>query len=176
MKTKDLILIGIFAAVICIFSPFSVPVGPIPISLASFAVYIAAASLGGRKGTIAVCIYVLLGAFGIPVFAGFTGGLAKVAGVTGGYIIGYIFCALVSGMIIDRYHTKKCIYPLALIAGTVVLYVFGTAWFILQTGNGLVESLMMCVIPFIIGDVIKIACASMVSYKLRKYNFAQAYI
>ncbi len=173
MRTKELTLIGVFAAIICVFSPFSLPVGPIPISLASFAVYIAAATLGMKKGTIAVCIYILIGAFGIPVFSGFSGGIAKVAGVTGGYIIGYVFCALVSGLIIDKFERDKKAYPMALIAGTAVLYAFGTAWFMVQTGNGLMESLMACVIPFLIGDAVKIIAASAVAYKLRAYNFVK---
>lgn len=174
MKTRDMILTGVFAAVICVFSPFSVPVGPIPISLASFAVYIAAAVLGARRGTAAVCIYVLIGALGIPVFSGFSGGVGRVLGVTGGYIIGYIFCALVSGFIIDRSNKGKAVYPLALAAGTAVLYVFGTAWFMIQSGNGLRESLMMCVVPFLIGDAIKIIVSSAVACKIREYKFAEA--
>ncbi len=174
MKTRDMVLVGVFAAIICIFSPFSVPVGPIPISLASFAVYIAAAVLGAKRGTMAVCIYVLIGAFGLPVFSGFTGGFARVAGVTGGYIIGYIFCAFAAGIIIDKFKSEKFVYPLALSIGTIVLYVFGTAWFMANTGNGLMESLMMCVIPFLIGDAVKIVAASAIAYKLKAYNFAKA--
>ena len=174
MKTRDMVLTGVFAAVICAFSPFSVPVGPIPISLASFAVYLAAAVLGAKRGTAAVCIYVLIGTLGIPVFSGFSGGIGKVLGVTGGYIIGYIFCALVSGLIIDKFGKNKAVYPLALAAGTVVLYAFGTAWFMVQTGNGLYESLMLCVIPFLIGDAIKIAVSSVVACKMRAYRFAEA--
>ena len=170
MKTRDIVLIGVFAAMICVFAPFSVPVGPIPISLASFAVYIASA-LGAKKGCAAVGIYILIGALGLPVFSGFSGGISKIAGLTGGYIIGYMFCALLSGIIIERAGQKKSAYPMAFIIGTAVLYAFGTAWFMIQSGNGLYESLLACVIPFLIGDAVKIAAASAIVYRLRSYDF-----
>ncbi len=173
MKTRDIVLIGVFAAMICVFAPFSVPVGPIPISLASFAVYIASA-LGAKKGCAAVGIYILIGALGLPVFSGFSGGISKIAGLTGGYIIGYMFCALLSGIIIERAGKKKSANPMAFIIGTAALYAFGTAGFMIQSGNGLYESLMACVIPFLIGDAVKIAAASVVVYRLRNYNFVQA--
>lgn len=173
MKTRDIVLIGVFAAMICVFAPFSVPVGPIPISLASFAVYIASV-LGAKKGCAAVGIYILIGALGLPVFSGFSGGISKIAGLTGGYIIGYMFCALLSGIIIERAGQKKSAYPMAFIIGTAVLYAFGTAWFMIQSGNGLYESLLACVIPFLIGDAVKIAAASVIVYRMRSYDFVQA--
>ena len=173
MKTKDMVTVGVFAAMICVFAPFSVPVGPIPISLASFAVYIASA-LGAKKGCAAVGIYILIGALGLPVFSGFSGGISKIAGLTGGYIIGYMFCALLSGIIIERAGNKKSAYPMAFIIGTAVLYAFGTAWFMIQSGNGLYESLLACVIPFLIGDAVKIAAASVIVYRMRSYDFLRA--
>ena len=173
MKTRDIVLIGVFAAMICVFAPFSVPVGPIPVSLASFAVYIASA-LGAKKGCAAVGIYILIGALGLPVFSGFSGGISKIAGLTGGYIIGYMFCALLSGIIIERAGNKKSAYPMAFIIGTAVLYAFGTAWFMIQSGNGLYESLLACVIPFLIGDAVKIAAASAIVYRMRSYDFLRA--
>ena len=173
MKTRDIVLIGVFAAMICVFAPFSVPVGPIPISLASFAVYIASA-LGAKKGCAAVGIYILIGALGLPVFSGFSGGISKIAGLTGGYIIGYMFCAIISGIIVERFGRKKVVYPVAFIVGTIILYAFGTAWFMIQSGNGLYESLLACVIPFLIGDAVKIAAASAIVYRMRSYDFLRA--
>ena len=78
MKTRSLVLVGLFAAIICIFAPFTVPVGPIPISLATFAIYLAAAVIGSKKGTAAVAVYILIGAVGIPVFSGFGAGIGKI--------------------------------------------------------------------------------------------------
>lgn len=171
MKTRNMVLIGLFAAIICIFAPFTIPIGAIPISLATFAVYLAAVVLGGKNATVAVVIYILIGIIGLPVFSGFQGGLGKVFGVTGGYLIGYIPCAFISGLIIEKYSDKKAVYPAALALGTIVLYAFGTMWFMVQSGNGLIHSLTVCVVPFLLGDALKIATASFVGYKLRVYAF-----
>ena len=170
MKTKDMVLTGVFAAVICVFAPFSIPIGAVPISLATFAVYLAAAVLGAKRGTLAVLIYILIGMAGVPVFSGFAGGIGKILGVTGGYIIGYIPCAFAIGVFTERFGSKNYIYPLALVIGTLILYSFGTAWFMVQSGNGLMQSLMVCVFPFLVGDAIKIAAASIVAIKLKSYS------
>ena len=170
MKTKDMVLTGVFAAVICVFSPFTIPIGAVPISLATFAVYLAAAVLGTKKGTFAVLIYILIGMAGVPVFSGFAGGIGKILGVTGGYIIGYIPCALAIGVFTERFGGKNYIYHLALVIGTLILYSFGTAWFMVQSGNGLMQSLTVCVFPFLVGDAIKIAAASIVAIKLKNYS------
>lgn len=169
MKTRNMALIGLFAAIICICAPFSVPIGAVPISLATFAVYLAAVVLGAKNGTIAVVIYVLIGIIGLPVFSGFQGGIARVIGVTGGYIIGYIPCAFIAGVIIEKFSDKKTAYFAALVLGTLVLYAIGTVWFMLQSGNDLKHSLSVCVIPFLIGDIIKISVATVLGYKLRFY-------
>ena len=170
MKTKDMVLTGVFAAVICVFAPFTIPIGAVPISLATFAVYLAAAVLGTKKGTLAVLIYILIGMAGVPVFSGFAGGIGKILGVTGGYIIGYIPCAFAIGVFTERFGGKNYIYPLALVIGTLILYSFGTAWFMVQSGNGLMQSLKVCVFPFLVGDAIKIAAASIVAIKLKNYS------
>ena len=170
MKTKDRVLTGVFAAVICVFAPFTIPIGAVPISLATFAVYLAAAVLGTKKGTLAVLIYILIGMAGVPVFSGFAGGIGKILGVTGGYIIGYIPCAFAIGVFTERFGGKNYIYPLALVIGTLILYSFGTAWFMVQSGSGLMQSLTVCVFPFLVGDAIKIAAASIVAIKLKNYS------
>lgn len=171
MKTRNMVLIGLFAAIICICAPFSIPIGAVPLSLATFAIYLAAVVLGAKNGTVAVIIYILIGIIGLPVFSGFQGGLGKVFGVTGGYIIGYIPCTFISGAIIERYADKKMAYVVALVLGTLVLYAFGTIWFMVQSGNSLIYSLSVCVIPFLLGDVFKIAASTIVGYKLRAYAF-----
>ena len=94
---------ALMAAVLCILAPMVVPIGPIPISLASFLLYITAYILGGRSALISCGIYVLLGAAGLPVFSGYAGGLAKLTGPTGGYIIGYLFMVYIAGKLIDKF-------------------------------------------------------------------------
>ena len=100
-KIKDLSIIALFAAIMCILGPLSIPIGPVPISLTTFAVFLSVYLLGAKKSAISVIIYLLIGLTGLPVFSGFQGGVAKLAGPTGGYIIGYIAAAFLVGLIID---------------------------------------------------------------------------
>ena len=169
MKTKDLTLTAVMAALLCLAGPMSLSIGPVPLSLASFAVYLAGAVLGPRRGAAAVGIYLLLGLIGIPVFSGFSGGFQKLAGVTGGYLAGYLPCALLSGLGARRALSgKKALLPGGMILGTAVLYLIGTAWFLLQTGQTLAGALSLCVLPFLPGDAVKIAAASLLTPPLRK--------
>lgn len=168
MKIKDITAIALMSAIICILSPFSLPIGPIPLSISTIAVYLSAGLLGKNKGTMAVLIYILLGAVGLPVFSGFTGGIQKLFGVTGGYIIGYIPCAFISGYFITRVDEKKWLYPIGMILGTLACYALGTLWFMVQANVNLLPALSTCVIPFIPGDIIKIIAATAIIYPLRK--------
>ena len=168
MKTKDLTLIAVMAALICIAGPLSIAVGPIPLSLASFAVYMAGAVLGAKKGTAAVGLYLLIGIVGIPVFSGFSGGFQKLAGVTGGYLLGYLPCAFLTGLGAEKAAGKKWFLPVMMAAGTLVLYVIGTVWFMAQTGNALGGALSTCVLPFLPGDAAKIIAASLLAVPVRK--------
>lgn len=159
MKTKQLVRIALMAAVLCVLAPWKIPVGPIPITLASFGVYLAAGVLGPLEGTIAVVVYVLLGAVGVPVFSGFTGGAGCLLGLTGGYILGYIPCAAVSGLLMGR-NAPLWRRALALVAGTAVLYALGTPMYCIQSGKALAAALAACVLPFLPLDAVKIAvCA-----------------
>jgi len=158
---------ALFTAVICAVAPFSIKIGPIPLTFATLVIYIAAGSLGWKFGAASVALYVVLGAIGLPVFANFEGGFHKIAGVTGGFIIGYLPCALAAGLGADV-GNKLWSYISGLITGTLLLYTCGTAWFIYQTGATLPASLTMCVTPFLIGDTIKIVFAVIVTPKLRK--------
>lgn len=174
MKTKDMTLIAVMAALICIAGPLTIAVGPIPLSLASFAVYLAGAVLGPKKGTAAVGLYLLLGLAGIPVFSGFSGGLQKLAGVTGGYLIGYLPCAYLTGKGAEKYGEKKWFLPAMMAAGTIVLYLIGTFWFIAQTGNAPGSALSLCVLPFLPGDAAKIAAASLLTVPVRRAVYRRA--
>ncbi len=167
MKTKDLVYVSVLAAILCVFSPWAIPIGPVPVSLATFAVYFAAASTGWKRGTAAVTLFLLIGGLGLPVFSGFQGGLHKLIGPTGGYLIGYIPCAFLTGFIADRLEKHRWAYPLGMIAGTAVLYLMGTAWFVYISGNGWLASLSICVIPFLLGDAIKIIVATAAAAAVR---------
>ena len=169
MKTKDMTLIAMMAALICVAGPLTIPVGPIPLSLATFAVYLAGSVLGSKKGTIAVGLYLMIGIIGVPVFSGFSGGFQKLAGVTGGYLVGYLPCAYMSGEGAEKRERIGWWYhPLMMIAGTALLYLVGTVNFMLHTGNGLGAALALCVVPFLIGDAVKIAGATLITQTLKK--------
>lgn len=167
ISTKSIAFTALLAAMICVISPWTIPMVPVPLSLGSFAVYVAACLLDKKHGTVAVVVFIALGAFGVPVFTNFRGGFAAVAGPTGGYIIGYVFCALIIGVIVDALEKHIWAYPVAMIAGTAALYAFGTAWYMIYAGVGLVPALLACVVPFLIGDAIKIVAATLLCFKLR---------
>lgn len=168
MKPQKIAIIGILAAIICLVSPFSFPLGAIPISLATFAVYIAACTVDVKISASSVIIYILLGAAGLPVFSNFSGGFHMISGVTGGYILGYIPCVLITGMLIKKFENKKWVYPVSMIIGTIACYFTGTVWYIIQTKSNIFSALAVCILPFLIGDAIKISAASVIGITLRK--------
>lgn len=171
MKTKDMTMIALMTALICVMGPLSISIGPIPLTLSNFAVYLAAAVLGAKFGPLAVALYLLIGAIGVPVFSGFTGGVQKLIGVTGGYLVGYVPGAWIGGLAVKPGQTapeKKWLLPLCLVLGTLVIYILGTAWFMLQSGNGLASALGLCVLPFLPGDAIKIIAATLLAWPIRK--------
>lgn len=168
MKTSKLAIISILAAIICVLAPFSLPAGAIPLSLATFAIYLVSSVVDKKYALCAIFVYILIGAMGLPVFSSFSGGFQKLAGVTGGYIIGYLPCSLIIGLITEKLENKKWAYPLSMVLGTTVCYAFGTAWYAFQAGVTFISALSICVLPFIPGDLIKIAAASCVGITLRK--------
>lgn len=165
--------IAVFAVIMAICSWISIP-AQVPFTLQTFAVFLAFGVLGGKRGTMAVLVYILLGAVGIPVFAGFTGGIGVLMGNTGGYIIGFLGSALVMWALEKLPGKRSVIQIFSMIAGLLVCYTFGTLWFMTvyagTTGKvGLVTVLGWCVIPFIIPDLIKIGLAYMLAGRIRKY-------
>ena len=167
VTTKSMALIGIFAAFMCLISPFSIPIGPVGITLATFAVYLSGASLGWKRGGAAVAIYLLLGFIGLPVFSGFMGGVQRLLGPTGGYLVGYIPCAVITGLFAEK-TDKKWSAALGMLIGTAALYALGTAWFCIMSSTSLLPALSACVIPFLPGDAVKIICASILGARLKK--------
>lgn len=166
MKWRESVLVALMAAALCALSPWALPVGAVPVSLASLGVYFCVGLLGLRGGTLAVGIHLLLGAVGVPVFAGFIGGLPHLLGPTGGYLLGYLPCALVAGALMRVNPAGKWL-PLWLGVGTLVLYALGTAWYMWQTAAPLWAAVAICVLPFVVADVVKIAVATAVILPLR---------
>ena len=168
-NTRNIVYCALFAALIVVFAQVQIPLpGLVPISLATFAVMMAGLLLGWKYGLLAVAVYVLLGAVGVPVFAGFKGGLGALTGPTGGYIIGYLPYAALAGL-----HNKKLQDSFwgrcgLLALGTLACYALGTAWFMHATGRTLAESMGLCVLPFLPGDAVKMALSSFLAPRLRK--------
>ena len=172
-KTYDIVYIAVFAVIMAICSWISIPT-TVPFTLQTFGVFIAVGILGGKRGTLAVLVYIILGAIGVPVFSGFTGGVGILAGTTGGYIIGFLFSALVMWLMEKIPGKRSVIQVISMIVGLIVCYAFGTAWFMIVYSRangavGLAAVLGWCVIPFIIPDLVKIAFAYVLSRKLKKY-------
>lgn len=174
-KTYDIVYIAVFAVIMAICSWISIPAA-VPFTLQTFGVFIAVGVLGGKRGSLSVLVFILLGAIGIPVFANFSGGIGVLAGPTGGYIIGFLFSALLMWAMEKLPGKKSVMQIVSMIAGLIVCYAFGTVWFVIVYGRmngsiGFTAALASCVVPFIIPDIIKIALAYVLSRKLRKYVF-----
>lgn len=149
---------GLMAAVTCILAPMTIPIGPVPISLTNLVVYLSLYLLGWKLATTSILVYLMIGASGLPVFSGFTGGIGKLVGPTGGYLMGFVVIAVVSGMIVDRC-SSRVVHFLGLVGGTALCYVMGTAWFCYVTDSTVGSALGLCVFPFIPLDLVKIALA-----------------
>lgn len=174
-KTYDIVYIAVFAVIMAICSWISIPAA-VPFTLQTFGVFIAVGVLGGKRGSLSVLVFILLGAIGIPVFANFSGGIGVLAGPTGGYIIGFLFSALLMWAMEKLPGKKSVMQIVSMIVGLIVCYAFGTVWFVIVYGRmngpiGFTAALVSCVVPFIIPDIIKIALAYVLSRKLKKYVF-----
>lgn len=167
--TKNLTLCAFFAALTAICSQIAIPLPwDVPLNLATFSVMLAGAILGPWSGLVSQAAYLLLGAVGAPVFATFRGGLDRLVGPTGGYLIGYLFLAFLTGLILQKCGRKFYISVLAMAAGTIVCYFFGTAWYMISTHNSLFPALTFCVLPFLPGDAAKILLASFLTIQMKK--------
>ncbi len=172
-KTVDVVYIGVFAALIAVCSWIQIPL-TIPITLQTMGVCIASALLGTKKGTLSVVIYILLGLIGVPVYAGFSAGPGVLFGLTGGYIIGFVFTALIVGGAIKLFGKKTWVYAASMIVGILVCYAFGTAWFMVvytktKGAISLGAALSACVVPFLIPDLVKIIVATVLCKALDKH-------
>ena len=173
LKTIDLTLCGIFAAVLAICSWIQIP-GPVPFTLQTFGVFAALGLLGGKRGTISICVFLLLGAIGVPVFAGFKGGIGALLGATGGYLLGFLLSGLCVWFAEKQFGTSLVVFIGSVVIGLLLCYAFGTAWFVVvyTRANGAIsfgKALSLCVLPFLPFDAIKLALAVAVRQSLRKY-------
>lgn len=166
MKTKDITTIGILAAIICVIAPFSLPIGVVPISLTTAVIMLVSSVFPGIKAILAVLIYILIGLVGIPVFSNFRGGIGQLLGPTGGYIIGYLFLAVIVSLFSKK--NNRVFLAIGLIVGTIVLYGIGTAWMAVATKIDFLKAITIGVLPFIVPDAAKIAAVTILAPILKK--------
>lgn len=167
-STRQLAVIGVMTAVTCVLAPFSLPIGPVPISLTNLAIYFSLYVLGTKFGCVSYLVYLLIGFIGVPVFSGFTSGPGKLLGPTGGYLIGFLPMAVIAGLLIDKFISRRVICLLGMVAGTIVAYAFGTIWLAYQAGMDWKAALMAGVIPFIPGDLGKMLLAMIAGPQIRR--------
>lgn len=156
IKTADLVMTALFAAIVAVFSQIAVPMpSQVSVTLQTFAVALCGYSLGAKKGTAAILVYILLGAAGIPVFTGFKGGIACIASFTGGFIYGFLPFAFLCGLSAKN-KALKIVFG---IAGLLVLHFFGTLHYSFLTSNGFIASFLMVSAPYLVKDVISVVLA-----------------
>lgn len=164
----QLCVTALMAALMCILGPVTIPIGAVPISLMVLVMLLSVYLLGWKLGTLSVLLYLAIGAVGLPVFSGYQGGLAKLAGPTGGYILGYVPMAIIAGLFIEKSGAKILWSVLGMVLAVAVLYAFGTAWFVLQMQCTVGYALTVCVLPFLAFDAAKIAVALVAGGLLRR--------
>lgn len=167
-KTLDIVYIGLFAALIAVCAWIAIPL-TVSITLQTFAICLTAGLLGWKRGTLTVIVYILLGMVGLPVFTGFKSGIAAVTGPTGGYIVGFIFTAVIVGLASDKLGKKIWQNIVFMIIGILVCYLFGTIWFTIAYKVSFVSALSTCVFPFLLPDAVKIVLASVLVNRLKKF-------
>lgn len=172
-STLDIAYIAMSVTLIAVCSWITIPL-TVPFTMQTFAVFAIVGIFGLFRGTAAVILYLLLGALGAPIFSGFGSGFGFLIGSTGGYLIGFVFASIVTGIIIKCLGNKIPSMIFAMVVGLIVCYIFGTAYFMyVYTQNGrkaeLITVLSWCVFPFIIPDLIKIILATWTAKRFSKY-------
>ena len=167
LRARDMTLIALFAALIAICSWLTIP-APIPVTMQTFAVFFTLLSLDGRRGGLCIILYLLMGAVGLPVFSGFQGGLSALLGPSGGYLLGFAVAAALFRVITARSPYSPARNVIGCIMGHLVCYAFGTFWYISFYGDfsTLGGTLAVCVLPFIIPDIVKLTLALLLSRRL----------
>ncbi len=166
LKTKDITIVALFCAIICVISPITIPTGTIPFSLSLFAVMLTAISLDAKKGIAAILIYILIGTLGLPVFSGFTGGVHILFGPTGGFIFSYIIIPIFVSF--SSKHKKITLF-FSCILSLLVCYLFGSLQYAFVTKVSFYDALFVCVYPFIIFDIIKTFFAINLGLRFKKF-------
>lgn len=169
-STKQMTLAALMTAVTCVLAPFAFPLpfSPIPITFATLALYFSLYVQSWKQALFSCFLYLAMGLVGIPVFSGFSAGFGKLTDPTGGFLLGYIFLILVGGVLLSKAKGKMISEAFGLAVATLVMYLFGALWLGISTGISWRAALMMGMLPYIPGDLLKIAAAVTVGPVLRK--------
>ncbi len=168
-KTFELTLTALFAVIIAICSWLSIPAA-IPFTLQTFAIFLSLLVLGGKRGTLAILLYILIGAIGLPVFHSFTGGIGILAGPSGGYITGFLLIGITYWLITKKAGEKLWIKALALLIGLILCYCAGCLQFVAVSDISVKSAILTSVLPFILPDITKLVLSILLSVKLNKIS------
>ena len=164
--TRKLTRCALFAAMMALCAWIGIPLGHTVFTMQTFGVLLALGVLGGKRGTVSILCYLLLGATGLPVFSGFRGGMGAILGPTGGYLWGFLATGLI------YWAAEKWSRPLAMVLGLLVCYGCGTVWYMVYTGGALGLVLLQTVAPYLIPDALKLILALRLTKKIKKYSTA----
>jgi len=171
MNTSTQLRMTVYASLLAALTAagayLSIPIGPVPIILQNMFVLLSGLLLGSRWGLASVGVYILAGACGLPVFAGGLGGISRIAGPTGGYLLGYLPAVYVIGLITEKIKQNMVVDVIAMICGCIIIYACGVTWLKALTGMTLAKTLAVGMYPFLIGDALKIAAAAAIAKSLR---------
>ncbi len=159
-------MVALAAACLAVLSPWAIPLGAVPVTLALLGVYLIGAVFGTWRGALAVAVYLALGAAGVPVFGGFTGGIGHFLSPTGGFLLGYLVCAAVIG--ISKRSRKTWLLPVMILIGTTMCYAVGVTWYCVVTGTSPLAACAVCVLPFLPADLLKAIGACALTPPLRR--------
>ena len=170
LKLKDITIISLLSAIICVVSPFTISLGfsPIPITLANFIIYLISIIFDVKKSVFSVIIYIIIGIIGLPVFSGGGSGFSKILGPTGGYILGYIFISFFTIFFTFKFKIKKYFSYIGMIIGTLFCYFIGTFWLKTVSCITFKKALVIGVYPYIIIDFIKMFLAYVIGFKIKE--------
>lgn len=172
MKVKNMALCGMFSGLLCVCAWLSFPLADVAITLQTFGIFLCLGTLGGRRGTVAIFVYLLLGAVGLPVFSGFRGGIGTLLGTTGGYLTGFLACGLIFWLLTAA---SVPVLP-AMLAGLLTCYCCGSIWYYnVYIGTGSATTIgvivLKCVLPYLLPDILKLLLAYQLSQKLKRFVY-----
>ena len=173
IKIRNMTLCGMFSAMLCLCAWLALPLGDVAITLQTFGIFLALGVLGGKRGTVVILMYLMLGATGVPVFSGFQGGIGALLGVTGGYLTGFLACGLIYWLLTALFPKQEL---LAMATGLAVCYCFGSLWYynVYITGDGAVTVgyiIIKCILPYLVPDIMKLFLAWKLSQKLKRFEY-----